>query len=113
MRNVLSSLRKLTKTMDVSRLVRCAKRNGMKFNMLLCWCVGRAASRIDEFFLLPEGGKLMRYDQLAINVIVPNRQGGINSCDILFTEDLRQFNSTMCRWMVPMPPAFWRRCSGR
>ena len=87
----------LTKTMDVSRLVRCAKRNGMKFNMLLCWCIGRAASRIDEFYLLPEGGKLMRYDRLAINVIVPNRQGGINSCDILFTEDLRQFNADYVR----------------
>ena len=45
----------LTKTMDVSRLVRFAKRNGMKFNMLLCWCIGRAASRIDEFFPAARG----------------------------------------------------------
>ena len=79
--------------MDVSRLVRFAKRHNYPFNMLLCWCIGRAASRIEEFYLLPEGGKLMRYDRLAINVIVPNRHGGINSCDILFNEDLRQFNA--------------------
>ena len=87
----------LTKTMDVSRLVRFAKRHNYPFNMLLCWCIGRAASRIEEFYLLPEGGKLMRYDRLAINVIVPNRQGGINSCDILFNEDLRQFNADYAR----------------
>ena len=30
---------------------------------------------------------------MAINVIVPNKQGGINSCDIHFTDDLQQFNS--------------------
>lgn len=42
----------LTKTMDVSRLVRFAKRHNYPFNMLLCWCIGRAASRIEEFYLL-------------------------------------------------------------
>ena len=29
----------LTKTMDVSRLVRFAKRHNYPFNMLLCWCI--------------------------------------------------------------------------
>jgi chloramphenicol O-acetyltransferase type A len=59
--------------------------------MLLCWCIGKTASRIDEFYLLPEQGKLMKYDRLAINVIVNNKGGGINSCDILYTNDLEQF----------------------
>ena len=36
-------------------------------------------------------GKLMKYDRLAINVIVNNKGGGINSCDILYTNDLEQF----------------------
>ena len=35
--------------------------------------------------------RVYRYDRLAINVIVNNRKGGINSCDIPFTEDLNQF----------------------
>ena len=63
----------------------------MPFNMALCWCIGKATSRMDEFYLLPEQGKLYKYDRLAINVIVNNKEGGINSCDILYTDDLEQF----------------------
>ena len=81
----------VVKTLDVSRLVKVGKKNSMKFNMLLCWCIGKTASRIDEFYLLPEQGKLMKYDRLAINVIVNNKEGGINSCDILYTDDIEQF----------------------
>ena len=72
----------LTKTFDVSRLLKVSKKLDVKFNALLCWCIGKAASQLDEFYLLPEQGCLFRYDRLAINVIVKNRKGGINSCDI-------------------------------
>jgi chloramphenicol O-acetyltransferase type A len=81
----------LTKTFDVTRLRKVSRRRGVKFNMLLCWCIGKVASRMDEFYLLPEQGKLYKYDRLAINVIVNNKEGGINSCDILYTDDLEQF----------------------
>lgn len=83
----------LTKTFDVTRMYWISKRRCLKFNMLLAWCIGRAASRVEEFFLLPEGGKLFKYDALAINVIVNNRNGGINSCDIPYSDDLEVFNS--------------------
>ena len=43
----------IVKTFDVSRLIRVAKRNGMKTNMLMCWCIGQAASGIQEFYTLP------------------------------------------------------------
>ena len=82
----------LTKAFDVTRLVKICRRSGMKFNMLLCWCIGKAASMMDEFYLLPEEGKLFKYDHLAINVIVNNSSGGINSCDIPYTDDLEKFN---------------------
>ena len=82
----------LVKTMDVSRLLRASRRKGVKFNTLLCWCIGRAASGIDEFYSMPDAGKLYRYDRLAVNVIVNNAKGGINSCDIPFSDDLQQFN---------------------
>ena len=82
----------LVKTLDVSRLVKISKRTGMKFTMLMCWCIGKAASQVDEFYTLPEGGRLFRYDKLAINAIVENSKGGINSCDISFSDDLQQFN---------------------
>ena len=96
----------LTKTFDVTRLRRESKRRDIrsafgrllpegrkKFNLLLCWCIGRAASRMDDFYLLPEKGLLFKYDRLAINVIVNNVAGGINSCDIPYTNDLDKFCS--------------------
>ncbi len=82
----------LVKTMDVSRLVKVSRKNGMKFTTLMCWCIGKAASGMKEFYTLPEGGKLFHYDRLAINVIVENSKGGISSCDIPFSDDLQQFN---------------------
>ena len=81
----------LVKTFNASKIVKYSKRHDMSFNMLLCWCIGKAASKMEEFYLLPENGKLYQYDKLAINVIVNNKKGGINSCDIPFCEDIRQF----------------------
>ena len=82
----------LVKTFDVTTLLKHSKKQKLSFNMLLCWCIGKTASKMEEFYMLPENGKLFRYDRLAINVIVENRKGGINSCDILFSDDLQQFN---------------------
>ena len=81
----------LTKTFDVSRLLKMSKKFGVGFNALLCWCIGKAANQLEEFYLLLEQGKLYKYDRLAINVIVKNIKGGINSCDIPFDVDLKQF----------------------
>ena len=83
----------LTKTFDVTRLYHASRRKGLKFNAILCWCIGKAASQMEEFYLLPEHGRLFKYDCLAINVIVNNNDGGINSCDISYTDDLEQFCS--------------------
>ena len=82
----------LTKTFNISRLLKASKKKGLKLNMLLCWCIGKAASKMDLFYMLPVQGKMFKYDRLAINVIVNNKQGGINSCDIPYTDDLNQFN---------------------
>ena len=60
----------LTKTFDVSRIIKRSRQHGVKFNALLCWCIGKAATQIEEFYLLPEQGKLFKYDRIAINVIV-------------------------------------------
>ena len=80
------------KTLDVSHLVRMSKRRNLKFNMLMCWCIGKAASTVKEFYLLPEGGKLMQFDSLAVNTIVLNKENEVSSCDIPFSEDLSLFN---------------------
>lgn len=80
------------KTLDVTSLVRAAKKHGFKFNMLLDHCIGKAAVGIKEFYLLPVGDKLMQYDSIAVNTIVKNKDGEVSSCDILYTEELTQFN---------------------
>jgi len=81
----------LFKTIDVTNLVKLRRRRGLQFNLLMCWCIGRAASRMEEFYLLPVGEKLVRYDKLAVNTVVATKSGGINTCDIPFSDDLERF----------------------
>ena len=83
----------LIKTLNVSRLRRISRRSGLKFNMLMCWCIGKAASQVKEFYMLPVGGRLMQYDTIAVNTIVANREGEVSSCDIPFSKDLSIFNA--------------------
>ena len=80
------------KTLDVTNLIRVSRRRGLKFNMLLDWCIGKAAAGVKEFYILPVGDQLVAYDSIAVNTIVKNRTGEVSSCDILFTEDLDGFN---------------------
>ena len=84
----------LTKTFDVSNLLKASRKSGVKFNALLCWCIGKAATQVKEFYLLPEQDKLYQYDSIAVNVIVNNIKGAINSCDIPYTEDIAKFVDT-------------------
>jgi chloramphenicol O-acetyltransferase type A len=80
------------KTVDVTNLVRLSKKRGLKFNMLLDYCIGKAVVSIKEFYILPVGEKLMQYDTIAVNTIVKNKTGEVSSCDILFADDLEKFN---------------------
>ena len=80
------------KTIDVTRIVKVSSKRGYKFNMLLDYCIGRAASTVKEFYLLPVGDKLMQYDLIAVNTIVKSKDGEVSSCDILYTESLEEFN---------------------
>ena len=83
----------LTKTFDVSRLVKVCRRTDMKFTSLMCWCIAKAASNIEEFYLLPENGKLFQFDKLAVNIVVQNIKGGISLCDVPYSDDMKQFNA--------------------
>ena len=85
------------KTLDVTSLVRRSRRRGQRFNMLLCWCIGRAASQVKEFYLLPVGRQLLRYDTLAVNTIVKNRTGEVSSCDVPFSPELAAFERDYLR----------------
>ena len=85
------------KTLDVSRLLKVSRKKGLKFNVLMCYCIGRAAAQVKEFYMLPMGGKLMQFDTIAVNTIVANSAGEVSSCDLPFCEDLAQFNSDYLR----------------
>lgn len=82
------------KTLNVTRLVKISKKKRLKFNMLMCYCIGKAASCIEEFYMLPVGKKLIQYDTLAVNTIVANKKGEVSSCDIPFTDNLHAFNDS-------------------
>ena len=86
------------KTVDVTNLVRISKRRHLKFNMLLDYCIGKAASNIKEFYILPVGEKLIKYDSIAVNTIVKNKTGEVSSCDILFDDDLNKFNQDYLKY---------------
>ncbi len=80
------------KTLDVTHLLKVSRKHGLKFNMLMCYCIGKAASSVKEFYLLPVGNKLIQYDDIAVNTIVANKKGEVSSCDIPFNDDLSLFN---------------------
>lgn len=86
------------KTYDVSPLIAKSQKDSYKFNMLLCYCIGRAAAKVKEFYTLPIGDKLYRYDALAVNTIVKNHTGEVSSCDIAATADIERFNSDYLKY---------------
>lgn len=45
-----------------------------------------------EFYMLPVGDKLMKYDSIAVNTIVKNAVGEVSSCDIEFCDDIKKFS---------------------
>lgn len=80
------------KTLDVTNLIRVSRKKKLKFNMLLDYCIGKSAVDIKEFYILPVGEKLIEYETIAVNTIVKNKTGEVSSCDILYTDDLEEFN---------------------
>ena len=83
----------LVKTLDVSHMIKYCRRNHLSFNMMMCWCIGKAASQIPEFFSLPQDDKMYRFSRLAIGPVVANSEGGINYCDIPYSDSIQQFSA--------------------
>ena len=71
--------------------------NACELLCVMMVCIGSAASRVKEFYLLPVGKELLRYDTLAVNTIVKNRLGEVSSCDVPYSDDLARFNSDYLR----------------
>lgn len=81
------------KTLRIEKLIKASQCKKIKLNMLMCWCIGYAASQIPELRFLPVGKKLMQFDRFAINVIVKTKNGSICMCDVPFNENIQQFNT--------------------
>ena len=88
------------KTLDVTNLIKISRRKHMKFNMLLDFCIGKAAFSVKEFYILPVGEKLMEYDCIAVNTIIKNKTEEVSSCDIMYTDDLEKFNQDYLKYTV-------------
>lgn len=86
------------KTLDITNLIKSSKRKKLKLNMLLDYCIGKAAVEIKEFYTLPVGEKLIQYDSIAVNTIVKNKDGEVSSCDILYSESLDVFNQEYLKY---------------
>ena len=88
------------KTLDVTNLIRKSKKKHLKFNMLLDFCIGKAAVSVKEFYILPVGEKLIKYDCIAVNTIVKNKTGEVSSCDISYTNNLEKFNQDYLKYTI-------------
>ena len=88
------------KTLDVTNLIKISKKKHMKFNMLLDFCIGKAAVTVKEFYILPVGERLIKYDCIAVNTIVKNKTGEVSSCDILYIDDLEKFNQDYLKYTI-------------
>lgn len=88
------------KTLDVTNLVKVSEKKNLKFNMMMDFCIGKAASSVKEFYILPVGEKLLKYDNIAVNTIVKNKDGEVSSCDIAFTDSLEEFNREYLEYTV-------------
>ena len=93
------------KTLDVTNLIKISKKKHMKFTMLLDFCIGKAAVSVKEFYILPVGEKLIKYDCIAVNTIVKNKTGEVSSCDISYTDNLEEFNQDYLKYTIQVAEA--------
>lgn len=82
----------VVKTFDITHLLKVCKNKNMKPNMLMLWCIIKAASQIDELYQAPDGDKMARYDSMAIQTILKRKDGGLIFCDVPFENDLDRFS---------------------
>ena len=97
-KNAPNPMLTFVKKMDVTNLVKISKKKHLRFNMLLDYCIGKAAVGVKEFYILPVGEKLIQYDTIAVNTIVKNQDGEVSSCDILYVEDLEEYNTQYLKY---------------
>lgn len=81
----------IVSTLDVTHIVRYSKRHKMRLNMLMLYCIGRAASHVKEFYTFLCDKQFYTSDRLTIQTIVNFRDGGIGFCDMPYCESVKEF----------------------
>ncbi len=79
------------KTLDVSGIYRLSRGPVYNFDILLSYCIGKAASQVPEFYSLPTESSMAVYEQVAIRSAVLTKEGYVSSCDVPFSWELQQF----------------------
>lgn len=86
-------------TLDVTNLVKISKKKHLKFNMLMNYCIGKAAVPIKEFFFLPINDELiLQMSHFAVGVMLINKKKELSHCDIEFNDDLETFNRAYLKY---------------
>lgn len=82
----------VSKTLDVSHLVNSSRKHKYRFNMLMCWCISRAASMMEQFYAFPHREALLFSDSLAVRTVVKTLEGSLYHCDIPLCYSIDLFN---------------------
>ncbi|MBR2929142.1 MAG: chloramphenicol acetyltransferase [Oscillospiraceae bacterium] len=82
----------ISRTLDVSHLLSISRKHKYRFNMLMCWCISRAASMMEQFYIFPARESLIFSDSLAVSTVVKTLDGSLCNCDIPLCYSIDLFN---------------------
>lgn len=82
----------LTTTLDITRMVKLCRRNKrMKMNMLMCYCICKAAQQVKEFHTLISGKDIIWSDRINVQTILKDKNGQLRFVDLPMTKTLDEF----------------------
>lgn len=79
-------------TLDVTRVIRYSKKHKKKLNMLMCYCIVKAASKIKEMYTFLDGKQLFTSERMTIQTIIAREDGELRFCDLPYCDTLEEFN---------------------
>lgn len=97
----------LTATLDITRLVRLSRKDKrMKMNMLMCYCIVRAAQKVKEFHTLIANKEFIWSDRINVQTILKDKEGQLRFVDLPCTDSLEEFSENYYR----IGKEVWEKC---
>ena len=82
----------ITVTFDVTRLVRRHRRDKrMKMNILMCYCIVKAAQQVKEMHTQVSGKEMIWSDKINVQTILKDKNGQLRFADLPCTDTLEVF----------------------